>query len=69
MLATCQWLLQPAGEGAQTRLVVRQRYRYPRSASALWHLVEPVSFVMEKRMFQGLKSRAEAAEPQVGSSP
>ena len=57
--ATWQWLLQPVSEGARTRLVVRQRFRYPRPQSIMWHLVEPVNFVMERRMLYGMKSRAE----------
>jgi hypothetical protein len=39
--------------------VARQRYSYPRSQSVLWHLVEPVDFVMERRMLGGIKIRAE----------
>jgi hypothetical protein len=29
----------------------------------LWHLVEPVDFVMERRMLNGIKTRAEARYP------
>jgi hypothetical protein len=65
-VGTWQWSLHPVGDGAQTRLVVRQRYRYPRSQSILWHLVEPVGFVMERRMLRGIRSRAEAGRPTVG---
>jgi hypothetical protein len=65
-MATWQWSLGPVDDGAQTRLVVRQRYQYPRSQSILWHLIEPVDFVMEKRMLHGIKSRAEKASPRVG---
>jgi hypothetical protein len=61
-LATWQWQLR-ALEGGSTRLVVRQRLTYPpvRSASALWHVVEPIGFVMERRMLRGIKQRAESA--------
>jgi hypothetical protein len=58
--ATWQWSLQPVAGGSQTRLVVRQRYQYPRSQRIMWHLVEPVDFVMERRMLLGIKGRAEA---------
>jgi hypothetical protein len=64
--ATWQWLLQPMADGVQTRLLVRQRYRYPRSQRLMWRLVEPVDFVMERRMLQGIKRRAEASRPMVG---
>lgn len=57
--ATWQWSLAPiAGSGA-TRLVVRQRTAYPRSQAVLWHLVEPISFVMERAMLLGIRERAE----------
>jgi hypothetical protein len=42
------------------RLLARQRYAYPPRQSVLWHLVEPISFVMERRMLLGIKHRAEA---------
>jgi len=29
----------------------------------LWHLVEPPAFVMERRMLNGIKARAEARQP------
>jgi hypothetical protein len=60
MATTWQWMLRPADGGRGTRLVARQRYSYPRRQSVLWHLVEPVSFVMERRMLAGIKTRAEA---------
>jgi hypothetical protein len=60
-IATWQWSLRPVGDGSQTRLVVRQLYHYPRSQRIMWHLVEPVDFVMERQMLYGIKSRAEAA--------
>jgi hypothetical protein len=53
--------------------VARQRLSYPRRQAVLWHLVEPVSFVMERRMLHGIKARAEdhhtapSAEASVGS--
>ena len=48
--------------------MARQRYSYPRRQSALWHLVEPVDFVMERRMLGGIKARAEARHPAVAST-
>lgn len=56
-IATWQWQLLPSAGG--TRLLVRQRLAYPRSMSVMWHLVEPVAFVMERRMLQGIAHRAE----------
>lgn len=61
LAASWQWTLRPLGDGNQTRLVARQRYSYPRSQSILWHLVEPIDFVMERRMLLGIKHRAEGA--------
>lgn len=60
---TWQWVLRPIGGGVWTRLVSRQRYSYPRRQSALWHVVEPVDFVMERRMLLGITARAEAGTP------
>jgi hypothetical protein len=59
LASTWQWLLLPVDSGRSTRLVARQRYSYPRGQSVMWHLVEPVSFVMERRMLHGIKARAE----------
>lgn len=73
MASTWQWVLHPVDNGRRTRLVVRQRLSYPRRQAVLWHLVEPVSFVMERRMLYGIKARAEdhhiapSAEASVGS--
>jgi hypothetical protein len=63
MASTWQWMLRPANGGRRTRLVARQRYSYPRRQSVLWHLVEPVDFVMERQMLGGIKARAEARHP------
>ncbi len=60
MATTWQWVLRSADGGRTSRLVARQRYSYPRRQSLLWHLVEPVDFVMERRMLRGIKHRAEA---------
>src|SRR5215470_10312622 len=75
LASTWQWVLHPVDHGRGTRLVVRQRLSYPRRQSALWHLVEPVSFVMERRTLHGIKARAEgrhvapSAGTRSGSSP
>ena len=60
-VATWQWQLRPASEGRRTRLLSRQRLSYPPTVGmhVLWHLVEPVGFVMERQMLLGLKRRAE----------
>lgn len=56
--STWQWQLRSLGAD-RTRLVVRQRLTYPPRLSVLWHLTEPVAFVMERRMLLGIKQRAE----------
>ena len=56
---TWQWVLRAVDGGQRTRLLVRQRLAYPSSQGVLWHLVEPVAFVMERRMLHGLARRAE----------
>ncbi len=60
-VATWQWQLRPASDGHGTRLLSRQRLSYPPTAGmhVLWHLVEPVVFVMERQMLLGIKRRAE----------
>jgi hypothetical protein len=58
-----QWVLRPAASGRGTRLVVRQRYCYPRRQAALWHFVEAVSFVMEHRMLHGIQSPCRRPPP------
>ena len=57
--ATWQWLLRPIRGGTATRLVSRQRNAHPASQRLLWRLVEPIGFVMERRMLLGIKSRVE----------
>jgi hypothetical protein len=61
--ATWQWQLRPLADGAQTRLLTRQRLTYPRRQSVLWHVVEPINFVMERKMLRGIKHRAERPVP------
>ncbi|MFK5635612.1 MULTISPECIES: SRPBCC family protein [unclassified Ornithinimicrobium] len=57
--ATWQWLLQPLDDGRSTRVISRQRNAHPRRQHLLWRLVEPVGFVMERRMLLGVQERAE----------
>jgi hypothetical protein len=66
---TWAWSVRATDGGRSTRLVVRQRYSYPRGQGLLWHLLEPVDFVMERRMLLGIKQRAgrTARAPQLRS--
>jgi hypothetical protein len=57
--STWQWLLRPLDDGRRTRLVVRQRLTYSRAQTPIWRIVEPINFVMERKMLHGLKARAE----------
>jgi hypothetical protein len=57
-----QWVLEGRAGGGRTRLITRTRTSYRPRTSVLWHVVEPISFVMERRMLLGLRDRAEAAE-------
>ncbi len=60
-IATWQWQLRPAADGSGTRLLTRQRLTYPDSLRVMWHVVEPIGFVMERQMLRGIKARAERA--------
>lgn len=57
-VSTWQWQLRALAPG-RSRLVVRQRLTYPRSQSVMWHVVEPIAFVMERQMLRGIRARAE----------
>ena len=59
-VATWQFALRPVDGGSATRLVVRQRLTFPDSTSLMWHVVEPVAFVMERQMLRGIRRRAES---------
>lgn len=59
--STWQWELRPHGGGARTRLVVRQRLTYSPNQRLLWRIVEPINFVMERKMLEGIRTRAERA--------
>lgn len=56
-MATWQFILEPEAQG--TRLLVRQRLAYSPDMAWVWRLVEPVNFVMERKMMLGVKQRAE----------
>ena len=58
-LATWQWQLRPRAAGRGTRLLARQRLTYQDNMNVMWHLVEPIGFVMERQMLRGIKARAE----------
>jgi hypothetical protein len=61
--STWQWVLEPTDGNRRTRLIVRQRETYSPNQAWLWHLVEPFNFVMEHRMLQGIRQRAEGRQP------
>ena len=65
--STWQWLLVPEDGGRATRLLVRQRLTFPptRGMRALWRVVEPIAYVMERRMLATIAALAErsAATP------
>ena len=65
--ATWQWELLPVRGGTATRLVSRQRNTHPDRERLLWRLVEPIGFVMERRMLLGIKQRAERTSPHTPS--
>ena len=46
-------------KGPRGGLLTRQRLTFPGGTSILWHLLEPIDFVMERRMLLGIKRRAE----------
>ncbi len=59
--STWQWVLRPLGR-ERTRLIVRQRLTYSPRQTVLWHLVEPINFVMERAMLRGIAQRATASQ-------
>lgn len=59
--ASWQWLLRPIRGGAATRLISRQRNTHPSKEHVMWRLIEPIGFVMERRMLLGIKQRVEAS--------
>ena len=65
-IATWQWQLGPTPEGSGTRLMARQRLTYPDNMNVMWHVVEPIGFVMERQMMRGIKRRSERTIPAAG---
>jgi hypothetical protein len=63
-----QWQLLPVGEHT-CRLLVRQQNTYPPAQAVLWHLVEPISFVMERAMLLGIRDRVEARAALLPAAP
>jgi hypothetical protein len=59
--STWQWVLRPTAGGRATRMVVRQRLTYSPGQAAIWRVVEPINFIMERQMLLGIKARAEQA--------
>jgi hypothetical protein len=53
-----RFVLRPTGDGG-TRLLLREALAIPERAGAMWLLWDPMHFVMEQRMLQGLKERVE----------
>jgi hypothetical protein len=54
-----RFVLLPQGDSS-TRLLLRESLNDPLRAGAMWVLWDPMHFVMEQRMLQGIKERAEA---------
>jgi hypothetical protein len=53
-----RFVLQPVGEHA-TRLLLREKLAIPERVGSMWLIWDPMHFVMEQRMLQGIKERAE----------
>ncbi len=54
---TWQWTVEPSG--AECRLISRQRLTYPAEQAAMWAVVQPIAFAMERKMLLGIKHRVE----------
>jgi hypothetical protein len=59
--STWQWSMVATGN--RTRLISRQRLAYPPRELPMWFIVQPIAFVMERKMLMGIKARAEGALP------
>jgi hypothetical protein len=53
-----RFVLQPLG-GHATRLLLREKLAIPERSGSMWVIWDPMHFVMEQRMLQGIKERAE----------
>ena len=63
---SASWAFVLEGEAdGRTRLLVRGRNDYAPGflSSFIWHIVEPIAFVMERKMLLGLKARVEDSHP------
>ena len=58
-IASWQFVLQQLEEGTATRFLVRQRLAYSPDLNLVWHLTEPVSFVMERKFLRSIRRLAE----------
>lgn len=54
-----RFVLQPVGDSA-TRLLLREPLAIPERAGYAWVVWDPMHFVMEQRLLQGIKERAES---------
>ena len=58
------WTFVLEGRDTSTRLISRNRFRLPTLGARLGMiLMEPASLVMERKMLQGIKERAERLAP------
>jgi hypothetical protein len=53
-----RFVLLPVGDGT-TRLLLREKLAIPERSGSMWLIWDPMHFVMEQRMLQGIKERAE----------
>jgi hypothetical protein len=53
-----RFVLQPAGDSG-TRLLLRESLNIPERAGLAWVIWDPLHFVMEQRLLQGVKERTE----------
>ena len=53
-----RFVLVPAGDRG-TRLLLREQLAIPERSGAMWLIWDPMHFVMEQRMLQGIKERVE----------
>jgi hypothetical protein len=52
-----RFVLLPVG-GQTTRLLLREKLAIPERSGSMWAIWDPMHFVMEQRMLQGIKERA-----------
>lgn len=56
--ATWQFVLEPVYTN-ETRLLIRQRLTHTPDMKIVWRITEPIAFVMERKMLQGIRIRSE----------